>query len=164
MPFKPKGAWKNIKLFMGGDKSHHTTPRLIYMRLPTGRLTENDEVNVSVFTSHLKKVLNKHKPADKAVINDIGLREVTRELDVPPSWAEFICAIKELTNDKDPGPNGVPPNAFKSMLEENLRHHFNFITEFWEDAVDFEEWHEVQVVTVPNSGDLSDTNKCRGST
>ena len=50
------------------------------------------------------------------------------ELDDPPLWTEYISAIQELTNDKSPGLNGVPPNAFKSMSEENLRHHFNFIT------------------------------------
>ena len=59
------------------------------------------------------------------------------ELDNPPLWTEYICAIQELTNDKSPGLNGVPPNAFKSMSEENLCHHFNFITEFWEGKVDF---------------------------
>ena len=48
------------------------------------------------------------------------------------------------------------------MSEENLRHHFNFITKLWEDKVDFEECHEGQVVPVPKNGDLSDTNKWRG--
>ena len=48
------------------------------------------------------------------------------------------------------------------MSEENLRHHFDLITEFLEDTVDFEEWHEVQVVTVLKSGDLYDLNKWRG--
>ena len=62
-----------------------------------------------------------------------------RELDVPPSWEDLICAINELTNNKAPVLNDVPPNAFKLMLEENLRHHFNFITEFWEDTVNVEE-------------------------
>ena len=84
------------------------------------------------------------------------------EPDYPPLWTEFICSIQEFTNDKSPGLNGVPPNAFKSMSEENLCHHFNFITEFWEDKVDFEECHEGQVVPVPKSGDLSDPNKWRG--
>ena len=55
-----------------------------------------------------------------------------------------------------------PTNAFNSMSEEKLRHCFDFITEFWEDKVYFEEWHEVQVVPVPKSEDLYDTNKCRG--
>ena len=59
------------------------------------------------------------------------------ELDNPPLWTEYIFAIQELTNDKSPGFNGVPPNAFNSMSEENLCHHFNFITEFWEDKVEF---------------------------
>ena len=66
-----------------------------------------------------------------------------------------------MTNDKSPGLNGVPPNAFKSMSEENLHHHFDFITEFWEEKVNFEEWHKGQVVPVPKSGDLFDPNKWR---
>ena len=80
----------------------------------------------------------------------------------PPLWTEYICAIHEFTNDKSPGLNGVPSYAFKSMSEENLRHHFNFITEFWEDRVDFEECHKGQVVPVPKSGDLSEPNTWRG--
>ena len=48
------------------------------------------------------------------------------------------------------------------MSPENLKVHFNFILEFWNDNLDFEEWHEVQVVPVPKSGDLLDPNKWRG--
>ena len=129
------------------------------MRLPSGNLAENDEENVSVFTNNFKKVLNNNKMTETTLLNEINLREVIGELDDPPLWTDYICAIKEPTNDKSPGLNGVPPNAFKSMSEENLRHHFNFITKFWEDKVDFEEWHEVQVVPVPKNGDLSDPNK-----
>ena len=67
-----------------------------------------------------------------------------------------------MNNDKSPGLNGVPQNDFKSMSEENLRHHLDFITEFWEDTVDFGECHEGQVVLVPKSGKLSNPNKWRG--
>ena len=67
-----------------------------------------------------------------------------------------------MANDNPPGLNGVPPNAFKYMSEENLRHHFDFITEFWEDKVSFEEWHEGQVFPVPKSGDLYYPTKRRG--
>ena len=83
-----------------------------------------------MFASQFKIVLNKQKPTDSEVINDIDLRKVTREIDVPPSWSEFTSAIMELTNNKAPGLNGIPPNAFKSMDKENLRHHFDLITEF----------------------------------
>ena len=159
MPFNPKEAWVSIRRLTGGESSHHTSPKVIQMRLPSGNLAENDKENVSVFENHFKKVLNNHKMTDTTVINEINLREVMGELDNPPLWTEYTSAIQELTNDKSPGLNGVPPNDFKSMSEENLRHHFNFITEFWEDKVDFEEWHEGQVVPVPKNGDLSDPNK-----
>ena len=70
------------------------------MRLPSGNLAENDEENVRVFANHFKKVLNNHKATDTTVINEIKLREVMEELDKPPLWIEYICAIQELTNDK----------------------------------------------------------------
>ena len=84
------------------------------------------------------------------------------DLDDPPLWTEFICALQELTNGKSPGLNGVTSIAFKSMSEENLCHHFDFVKEFWEDKVNFEEWHEGQVFPVTKSGYLSDPNKWRG--
>ena len=138
MPFNPKEAWVSIIRVTGGKSSHHTSPKVIHMRLPSGNLAENDKETVSVFANHSKKVLNNHKTTDKTVINEINLREFMGELDDPPLLTEYICAIQELTNDKSPGLNGVPPNAFKFMSEENLRHHLNFITKFWEDKVDFE--------------------------
>ena len=125
---------------------HHSAPTLIQMRLPSGQLAEIDEENVSVFVIHFKKVLNNHKPKDREVVNDIDLRKVMSVLHVPPSWAEFTSALTELTNNKAPALNVIPPNAFKSMKKENLQHHFDFITEFWEDRIDFVEWHEGQVV------------------
>ena len=48
------------------------------------------------------------------------------------------------------------------MTPENLLHLFDFIIEFWEDILDFIEWHEGQVVPVPKSGYLSYPNKRRG--
>ena len=84
------------------------------------------------------------------------------ELDDEPTWYKFMTAVVELTNYKAPGLNTVPPTAFKAMDKDSLLHHFNFIVEFWEDRMDYVEWHEGRVVPVPNSGDLSDPNKWRG--
>ena len=68
----------------GGESSHHTFPKVIQMRLPSGNLAENNEENVSVFANHFKKVLNNHKMTDTTVINGINLQEVMGELDDPP--------------------------------------------------------------------------------
>ena len=70
--------------------------------------------------------------------------------------------MKDLTNYKAPGLSGVPPNAFKAISPENLKVHFNFILEFWNDRMDFEEWHEGQVLPVTKSGELSDPDKWKG--
>ena len=76
MPFNPKEAWVSIRKFTGGKSSHHTSPKVIHMRLPSGNLEENDKENVSVFANHLKKLLNNHKITDTTVINEIKLWEV----------------------------------------------------------------------------------------
>ena len=127
--------------------------------MPSGELATKDEENVRVFSAHFEKMLNYLKDTDDSVIDDIILREVSTELDSTPEWAEFIIAVVELTNDKSPGLNNVPPNAFKVMTADNLLHLFDFIFEFWEDMLDFVEWHEGQVVPVLRSGDLFDPDK-----
>ena len=86
MSFNPKEAWVSIRRLTGGKSSHHTSPKVIQMRLPSGNLAENDKENVSVFANHFKKVLNNHKMTDTTVIDEINLWEVMGELDDPPLW------------------------------------------------------------------------------
>ena len=83
------------------------------------------------------------------------------EFNEPIKWAELKTAIAKLVNDKAPGPNKVPPNALKSLRNENLTHLLTFFNQYWEGESDFAEWHEGQLVPVPKSGDLSDPNKWR---
>ena len=90
-----------------------------------------------VFSAHFGKMLNYLKDTDDSLIDDIILREVSTELESTPEWAELIIAVVELTNDKSPGLNNVPPNAFKAMTGENLLHLFDLIVKFWEDRLDF---------------------------
>ena len=40
MPLSPKAAWANIRLLSTGGKSHHSSPKTIHMRLPSGELAE----------------------------------------------------------------------------------------------------------------------------
>ena len=107
------------------------------MRLPSGDLAETDEDNSKVFVKHFGKVFNNKKSIKNNAMNNINSREVMNELDVPPSWKEFTEAAKDLTNDKSPGLNGVPTNDFKAISPENIKVHFNFILEFWNDNMDF---------------------------
>ena len=86
MNFNPKEAWVSIRRLTGGKSCHHTFPKVIQMRLPSGNIAENDKENVSVFANDFKKVLNNHKMTDTTVINEINLQEVMGELEEPPLW------------------------------------------------------------------------------
>ena len=109
MNFRPKESWTNIHLLSKGERSHHSAPSTIQMRMPSGELVTTDEGNVRVFSAHFGKLLIDLKDTDDSVIDDIILREVSTELDSTPEWAEFIIEVVELTNDKSPGLNNPPP-------------------------------------------------------
>jgi hypothetical protein len=60
--------------------------------------------------------------------------------------------------------NGVPTEAFKTLLHANLEtFHKKSIIVFWNDP-DFnpDEWHQIKLCVLPKKGDLSDPNKWRG--
>ena len=69
-----------------------------------------------------------------------------------------------LENDKSPGLNGVPPNAFKALDDANLYWLLLFYNQFWNNQADFEKWNKVKVVPVPKRGDTTDPTKWRGVT
>ena len=117
MSFNPKGAWENIQTLCKGEKAHHTSPKIIQMRLPSGDLAETDEENSKVFAKQSGKLLNNKKIINNNFLNNIKSREVMYKLDVPPSWKELTEAVKYLTNDKAPGLNGVPPTPSKPCLQ-----------------------------------------------
>ena len=73
-------------------------------------------------------------------------------------------AVTKLANEKSPGLNEVPPDAFKALSDINLSLLHDFLNAFWNDKIDFDEWHEEQVVHVPKSNNLSNPKKWHGVT
>ena len=70
-------------------------------------------------------------------------------------------SIRNLANDNSPSINEVPPDAYKMLSDQNLDILYRFLTAYWQNQIDFTEWHEGRVIPVPKIGDLSDPNKCR---
>ena len=85
MSLNPKGDWEDIRIMCKGEKAHHTYPKLIKMRLPSGELSETDEDNAKVFEEHFGKVLINKRSIHNNVLNNINSREGMYELDAPPS-------------------------------------------------------------------------------
>ena len=66
------------------------------MRLPSGELAETDEDNAKVFAKHFGKLLNNKKIINNNVLNNMDSRDVMYKLELPPSWKEFVEAVKDL--------------------------------------------------------------------
>ena len=49
----------------------------------------------------------------------------------PLSWDKLKSAVTKLTNDKVPGLNKVPTNAFKALNNDNLTHLLDFFNKYW---------------------------------
>ena len=132
MSFNPKATYESVKILTGGTTSHHAKPTIMRMRLPTGKLATTDKENAEVLGPHFEKVFNNHRPIEWNVIDKIKQRQTMYELNEPISWAELKTAIAKLANDKAPGFNKVPPNAFKSLSNANLAHLLTFFNQYWD--------------------------------
>ena len=49
----------------------------------------------------------------------------------PLSWDKLKSSVTKLTNDKVPGLNKVPKNAFKALNNDNLTHLLDFFNKYW---------------------------------
>jgi hypothetical protein len=134
------------------------------MRMENGELANSDKENMEVFGKHLNHVYNTQRPKYQDAAKLIAQREVMTEMGDDVSWEEFNQAITKLKNDKSPGENEIPPNAFKCLDSENRTKVYEYIRAFWNEEMDYEEWHTGLVKLLPKFGDLSDPNKWRGIT
>ena len=69
--------------------------------------------------------------------------------DDPIIWDEFNLTINGLKSIKLARLNGMPPKVFKAMYKDCRRYVFYFINYFCHDRSDFESWHKIQCITVP---------------
>ena len=157
----PRQAWQAAYEIRDGVRGHHTTPSPKIFKNAEGILASSKEENVQNVNTHFTKVFNSTRPFNDAAVEALPQRGTMYEVGDPPTWEEFRRAVFKLKNDKQPGKNGVMPNAFKCLDNHNLSNMFNFIKDFWHGEVDFEEWHESIGSLVPKKGDIQNLNKWR---
>ena len=156
-----KEAWKAVRQCELGTKCNHAKPKDMSLMLPSGERAKNDKENMSIMEPHCQRVFNNHRLVHPQALELLKQREGFYKLDDPIRWKEFITAVNSLKNDKSPGLNGVPGEAFKAMNKTNLKKVFNFIVDFWNNEADYTEWHEGQGVPVPKINNPKDPNKYR---
>ena len=131
MRFNTKEAWKSVKIISGGETSHHENPTITRMRLPDGNTAKTDAQNAYVLGPQFSKVFCADRPIGWSALDEVRQRDVTQEIYQPISWDELKAAVTNLTNDKAPGLNKLPHNAFKALNNDNLTHLLDFFNKYW---------------------------------
>ena len=134
------------------------------MQLPNGKLATTDAENASILAPHFEQVYTAHRPIAWDTLNGIHQRDIIFQIDEPIEWDESMKAIRKIANEKSLGLKEVPPDAYKTLSEQNLDILHSFLTAYWHKKIDFTECQEGIVVPAPKIGDLIDPQKWRGLT
>jgi hypothetical protein len=97
---------------------------------------------------------------DPTVLQEIDPHPVNVTLDIPPTSTEIKAALQKMQYEKNPGKNGIPTEAFKS-LKRGLLSVFKRLTAiFWQnDQFNPVDWQQIKLSILPKKGDLADPNK-----
>ena len=106
MNFSPKTAWKATKTMKDGHFSHHKKKNPMRFKLPDGSFTKTDKERADMLHSHFHKVFNRNMAVDWNCIKSITRFETIFQI-------SLCLALHNLNWHKEPGKNGVSPNALK---------------------------------------------------
>ena len=82
----------------------------------------------------------------------------------PPSQQEIKAALNKLKDNKAPGPDGIPPEAFKADINITVKVLHKLFISIWEKEDIPTEWKTGHLVKLPKKGDLSVCGNWRGIT
>ena len=85
-------------------------------------LTDRDDI-LKRWTEHFSNLLNRPAEVSEAAIDEIPQLRIQEQLSDPPNLAETLKAIKQMSNGKTPGADGIPLEVFKhggDKLAQNL--------------------------------------------
>ena len=144
---------------MAGKKCSYDAP----VKDKSGKVLTTEDSQLKRWAEHFREVLNRPEPAERPDIPaaaecDPGIRTDT------PSKQEIREAVKKLKANKAPGPDGIPPEAFKADINTTVEALHKVFTNIWEKEDIPTEWKTGHLVKLPKKGDLGNCNNWRGIT
>ena len=104
-------------------------------------------------------VKNRNRPYNKIfhpepIFNNLEIddKEFTRD--------EVHRAEELLKDGKYPGPDNIPPEVLKNCELDDIT--FNFAKRLMNENLKPDQWSNIDILTLPKSGDLSNTTNYRG--
>lgn len=108
-------------------------------------LTDRREI-IRRWGEHFSSVLNTTSIVDEELINNLPQRPILEGLSVAPPIAEVKKAIKQLTNGKSPGNDGIPAEIYKcgsNLLVTKLSELFSLV---WESGSVPQEFKDASII------------------
>ena len=128
----------------------------------SGKVLTTEDSQLKRWMEHFGEVLNRPEPEERPDIpdaeSDPGIRTD------PPSRQEIKDAVKRLKANKAPGPDGIPPEAFKADINTSVEALHKVFSNIWEKEDIPTEWKTGHLVKLPKKGDLGNCNNWRGIT
>ena len=152
------GFFKAIKTIYGPTK-HNIAP----IRSAEGELLKDKQAILERWAQHFNTLLNQRNPVENNILDNILNAPQAVDLDIPPTFAETVQAIRSLKNNKSPGPDGIPSELIKEggqLLHQRLH---DLILTIWNQERIPAEWLTSDIVTIyKKKGDRTDCNNSRG--
>ena len=125
-------------------------------------LTDNEAINKR-WSEHFEQLLNRPSSIDPSVIEEIPERPLCTDLGDLPTENEVEEAIKELQCGKAAGPDGIPPEVFKTGGQLLVKKLTEFLCMCWEDGCLPQDLKDARIVHLyKGKGDKSSCDNYRG--
>lgn len=156
---------KNAKLFHAALKEVYGPPQRCAapMRNLHGELLTDNGAIDKRWAEHFEQLLNKASSIDPTAIEEIPIRPLHIELDDRPTEAEVKEAIDDLQCGKAAGPDGIPPEIFKTGGDTLIEKLTEFLCTCWEDGCLPQDLKDARIVHLyKGKGDKSSCDNYRG--
>ena len=125
-------------------------------------LTNKDDV-LKRWAEHFNNLLNRPSTVDNAAIDEIPQHPMQEQLSSPPNLAETIKAIKQMSNGKAPGADGIPAEVFKYGGQKLARKLLQLFKIIWESETVPQDFKDANIIHLyKRKGDRSNCDNHRG--
>ena len=112
---------------------------------------------------HFSQLLNRPSSVEPIVLDHIPQRALIEDIDDPPSLDEVRKAIKQMSNGKAPGRDGISAEIFKALSNEALQTFHGILISIWEMEEVPADFRDATIVTLfKNKGSRADCGSHRG--
>jgi hypothetical protein len=151
-----QNPWDVVKRIQSGITK--VKPRLKPMMTRSdGIKATTEEENITVFTDHLKKLLQRVPQVDEAVLDEVPQQPYPVEAGRLPTVDEIDAAARQL-NFSGSGFDGITAHMWKAIARDNdlfFDHVVKHVHSFWVSEELPSGWEIVEATMLPKKGNLS---------